>query len=158
MATETTVLSPNLSSPSRVNECAGVVWHHSSGSYIGGVEWIQNPQSKVSYHCLIAKDGRRTVFAPDERIAWHAGKSKWKGREFCNAFTLGVAFEGDTHKYDITQAQIESAIEWLSSRAKKYGWTMDDMTTHRAVSPGRKNDISPAAECVLFAAIAKILK
>jgi hypothetical protein len=46
-----------------------VVLHHSDGSYRGGVAWISNPASKVSYHVLIARDGRRTVFANDTKGA-----------------------------------------------------------------------------------------
>jgi hypothetical protein len=44
-----------------------VVLHHSDGSYRGGVEWIASPASKVSYHVLIARDGRRTVFCQRHR-------------------------------------------------------------------------------------------
>lgn len=146
-------LTPNVSPKHRVNEAIGVVWHHSCGSFSGGVEWICDPKSQVSYHCLIALDGRRTVFAADSRVCWHAGKSRWRGREFCNAFTLGVAFTGDTYKRSLTDAEIESALEWLRPRWGKYKWTIDSMTTHRAISPGRKDDISPEAERVLFSAI-----
>jgi hypothetical protein len=40
-----------------------VVLHHSATAATGAaVEWIASPASKVSYHVLIARDGRRTVF------------------------------------------------------------------------------------------------
>ena len=30
-----------------------IILHHSSGSYLGGISWIRNPKSRVSYHYLI---------------------------------------------------------------------------------------------------------
>lgn len=151
-------LTPNVSAKYRVNEKQGVVWHHSAGSFSGSVSWILQSKSQVSYHCIINLDGSRVVFADDSRVCWHAGKSRWKGRSLCNGFMLGVAFSGDTNKRDLTQAEIDSAIEWLAPRWKSYNWSMDNMTTHRAVSPGRKDDISPKAEKQLFDAIRKKLK
>lgn len=157
MATEISKPTPNVSSKSRVNECLGVVWHHSAGSFNGSVDWILQSKSQVSYHCIIDLDGSRVIFADDRRVCWHAGKSKWRGREFCNGFTIGCAFSGDTNDRNLTDHEIESAIKWLRPRWDKYDWSMDDMTTHRNVSPGRKDDISPAAEKQLFAEIRKRL-
>jgi hypothetical protein len=57
---ERKVFTPNKGNKVIIPEA--VVLHHSDGSYRGGVEWIANPASKVSYHVLIARDGRRTVF------------------------------------------------------------------------------------------------
>jgi AmpD protein len=149
--------TPNVSPRVRVNERLGVVLHHSCGGYEGGVEWILNPKSQVSYHVLIAPDGRRTVFAEDSRVCWHAGKSQWRGREFCNAFTIGVAFTGDTNDRELTDAEVASALEYLLPRMKRYGWTVADITTHRHVSPGRKDDVSPAAERRVLEALKKAL-
>jgi hypothetical protein len=61
---ERRVNTPNKGS--KVIIPSAVVLHHSDGSYRGGVEWIANPASKVSYHVLIARDGRRTVFCAND--------------------------------------------------------------------------------------------
>jgi len=87
--------TPNKSSSKITPE--GVVLHHSYGSYAGGVSWILNDTSNVSYHVLIDTDGSRTVFADDNERAWHAGKSSFNGRGGCNGFMLGVAFTNDTN-------------------------------------------------------------
>jgi hypothetical protein len=70
---ERKVFTPNKGNKVIIPEA--VVLHHSDGSYRGGVEWIANPASKVSYHVLIARDGRRTVFCQDTERAWHAGRA-----------------------------------------------------------------------------------
>jgi AmpD protein len=112
------------------------------------------PESRVSYHCLIAPDGERCRLVPDERIAWHAGVSQFQGREHCNLFMLGLAFAGDTYREPITPAQLESALEWLEARWAARGWTIGAMTDHRQVAPGRKDDLNPAEWERLRAALA----
>jgi len=121
-----------------------VVLHHSDGSYLGGVEWIANPASKVSYHVLIARDGRRTVFANDTDRCWHAGVSSWQGRKDLNSWSLGVSWEGNTYDRPLEDAAMDSAIEYLAPRMKKWGIPMNMVVTHQQVSPNRKTDISAA--------------
>jgi N-acetyl-anhydromuramyl-L-alanine amidase AmpD len=121
-----------------------IILHHSDGSYLGGCEWIANPASKVSYHVLIARDGRRTVFAEDTDRCWHAGKSSWLGRPDLNSWSLGVSWEGNTYDRPLEEAAMDSAIEYLAPRMKKWGIPMTRILTHQQVAPTRKTDISPA--------------
>lgn len=134
------------------NECVGVVLHHTGGSYAGALAWLTNPVSRASAHVIIAKDGLRAVLAPDEAITWHAGRSRWRERYGCNAFTLGVEFEGDTKEAPLTEDQIASWVEWFGCRYMKYGWLQEDVTDHRtvAVPAGRKRDLEPdqLARCI----------
>lgn len=108
-----------------------------------------------SYHCVIRQDGARFVLVPDEAIAWHAGASTFHGRTRCNDFLLGVSFAGDTAREPLTPDQIASALEWLEERWVRYGWSLEWMTDHRQVSPGRKRDLDPAQWERLRAAIAE---
>jgi len=128
------------------NSLLGVVLHHSAGSYGGSVNWCLNKTAKVSYHCIIDTDGSRTVLAKDNDRCWHAGKSEWNGTKWCNNFTIGLAWSGNTYVRELNYHEIYSAIEYLEPRMRLYGWTLSNITTHRHVSPGRKNDPSPAAE------------
>jgi AmpD protein len=104
-----------------------------------------DPASKVSYHVVVAKDGRRTVLAdPDERT-WHAGKSEWRGRKDLNSWSIGAAFEGDTNTRQLGEDELASMAEYLLPLMKRYGLTVADVTDHRTVAPGRKDDLSPQA-------------
>ena len=145
--------SPNVSS-SRIKP-EGVVLHHSSGSYGGSVSWILKDVSNVSYHCIIDEDGSRTSFADDDRRCWHAGKSRFKGRGGCNGFLLGLAVSGNTKTRELSDDEVASAVEWLLPRFKKWGWPTDlsTITTHREVSPGRKDDVDVRAEEKIKAAL-----
>ena len=120
-----------------------VVLHHTSGSYAGSVDWCLKPESQVSYHCIIKRNGERTVLASDTQRTWHAGKSNWKGKPDLNSWALGVAFEGDSYKEPLSVDMINSAIEYLVPRMKKLSIPITSITDHRTVSPSRKNDLNP---------------
>ena len=137
---ETKVRTPNVSAKPITPKA--IVLHHSGGSYAGGVAWIKNPASRVSYHCLVAQDGRRTVFAMPEQRTRHAGKSEWRGKRDLNSWSVGVAFEGDTNKRELGEAEMASLAEYLAPIMRDYRLTVADVTDHRTVSPGRKDDLS----------------
>jgi len=134
-------LSPNRSAGP--HERRGVVFHHSQSPFTATIERMADPASRVSYHCLIDADGTRCTLVPDAEIAWHAGVSRFQGREHCNDFLLGLAFAGDTYAAPLTAAQLASALEWLGRRWAPLGWSMGWMTDHRQVAPGRKQDLNP---------------
>jgi N-acetyl-anhydromuramyl-L-alanine amidase AmpD len=144
---EAKVKTPNVSAKPIKPEA--VVLHHSGGSYAGGVSWIKNPASRVSYHVLVAQDGRRTVFANPTQRTWHAGVSSWKNRRDLNSWSIGAAFAGDTNKEPLTDAAMASMVEYLVPLIKKYGLSLNDLTDHRTVSPGRKDDLK-ASELARF--------
>ena len=121
-----------------------IVLHHTSGNYNGSVAWCLDPTSRVSYHCIVAKDGRRSVLAdPDERT-WHAGVSSWRGRKDLNSWSVGAAFEGDTNKRQLNEVEMESMADYLLPIMKRYNLSLRDVTDHRTVSPGRKDDLAMA--------------
>ena len=140
--------TPNVSHGRRIKPKA-IVLHHTAGGYAGSVAWCLDPISKVSYHAIVARDGRRTVLAdPDERT-WHAGVSSWRGRRDLNSWAIGAALEGDTNKRKLGEAEMASMAEYLLPIMKRYGLTLDDVTDHRTVSPGRKDDLA-ASELARF--------
>lgn len=149
----------------RQNELAGIVLHHAAGYYDGTVSWCCNPASQVSYHAVVALDGRRTQLAQDSHIAWHAGKSRWKGRNFCNGFMLGIAVTGNTNDGamrgtagpDLTTPEIESVAEWIHTRMMRHGIGLQDIVTHREIAPGRKDDTSDKALAAVKAHLERLL-
>ncbi len=147
-------VSPNFAA-SPPHERLGVCFHHTVLSFEETIAHMARPESRVSYHVVIAPDGTRARLVADERVAWHAGVSSFQGREGCNAFLLGVAFAGDTRAAPLTDAQIASALEWLAPRRERRGWTLAAMTDHRQIAPGRKDDLEPTEWERLRAAIGR---
>jgi N-acetyl-anhydromuramyl-L-alanine amidase AmpD len=136
-----TLSTPNKS-PNTITPMA-VVLHHTAGSYAGSVSWCMNPGSKVSYHVIIARNGRRTILADDRFRTWHAGRSVWQGRPDLNSWSLGLAWEGDTYTDPLGEDAMASALEYLVPRMHKWAIPLNMVLTHGQVSPGRKTDIAP---------------
>jgi AmpD protein len=139
---ETKARTPNVSAKPIVPKA--IVLHHSGGSYAGGVAWIKSPASRVSYHCLVAPDGRRTVFAEPTQRAWHAGVSSWRGKRDLNSWSVGASFAGNTYDKPLTDAAMASMAEYLAPIMRRYRLTLADVTDHRTVAPGRKDDLKPS--------------
>jgi N-acetyl-anhydromuramyl-L-alanine amidase AmpD len=150
-----TLSTPNKSS-ARINP-TGIILHHSAGTYAGTVSWCINSESRVSYHCIVATDGSRTILGQDTERLWHAGVSAWRGRRNCNDFMLGIAVSGDTYRRRLTPVEIDSVAGWCVEKMQIHRIALENVTTHRKVSPGRKNDISPLAEVEIRKRIIEII-
>jgi N-acetyl-anhydromuramyl-L-alanine amidase AmpD len=135
----------------------GIVFHSSYGSAAGSLSWIKDPASKVSYHTMIFPDGTRHNVVPFDRVAWHAGQSSFRGKSGCNGFTVGISWEGDLYKRQLSENEIASAVEISVRLMKKYGFGLEWVTDHRTVSPGRKADIPPAVLAMIKSRIEAVL-
>lgn len=130
------------------NEVKNIVLHHTAYED----ENLNDKQVREQYmkkgssssHVVIEENGKRTIYASPEQVTFHAGKSKWKGREDVNDFSVGVEFQGNTNKKPLTNAQIESFVEYYTPIAKRYNLSLKDIITHQMVAPGRKPDITDA--------------
>jgi N-acetyl-anhydromuramyl-L-alanine amidase AmpD len=129
-----------------LKKVAGIVLHHTAGSFDGSVSWCMKAESKVSYHAIVALDGRVVQLANDNDVCFHAGQSEWRGRRLCNGFMLGVAVSGDTTRRVLGALEVAAVAKWCVERMKRHGLTIADITTHREISPGRKADVDTRAE------------
>ena len=57
------------------------------------INWLINPRSKASAHLVIRRDGSITQLVPFDKIAWHAGRSAWKGFINLNRYSLGIELD-----------------------------------------------------------------
>lgn len=118
------------------NKVKGIVLHHTATTSTETALKIMagpNPTGKVSCHVVIAPDGTRYVLAPPTAITWHAGKSRWNGRDWCNSFTVGIEFQGNTLTTPLTEEQIQSAIDYCLPIMQKYKLKESDIITHRQI-------------------------
>jgi AmpD protein len=95
---------------------------------------------RVSSHFLIRRDGTLVQYVPCAMRAWHAGASRWKGRERCNDFSIGIELEGaDDVPY--AEPQYETLAALLRALLRRYGAL--DVAGHSDIAPGRKTDPGP---------------
>jgi N-acetyl-anhydromuramyl-L-alanine amidase AmpD len=142
-----------------------IVLHDTAGNYAGSIDWtnkVINPQTGkrlyASYHCIIARDGRRTITNLDDNRAYHAGTSSFKGRHNLNKWSIGVAFERDSYTEPLQPEAIESALQYIIPRMKKWNITPDWVTDHRTVSPNRKRDLKKEEFDKFYLALLKNFK
>jgi AmpD protein len=104
--------------------------------YYAGLEGL-----RVSAHFLIRRDGALVQFVSCADRAWHAGASRWNGRERCNDFSIGVELEG-TDERPYTRKQY-ARLAALVRRLRR-SWPLRDVVGHSDVAPGRKTDPGPS--------------
>lgn len=95
---------------------------------------------RVSAHCCVFRDGAITQYVPFGRRAWHAGVSRWRGRERCNDFSIGIELEGADH-IPYTDAQYTALTSLAKALFDRYpGLSVDTVVGHCDIAPGRKTD------------------
>lgn len=97
----------------------------------------------VSAHCCIFRDGRLTQYVAFDRRAWHAGQSRFDGRERVNDFSIGIELEGDddTPYTDPQYAQLAQLCIGLIEAYPRI--TPARIVGHSDIAPGRKTDPGP---------------
>jgi N-acetylmuramoyl-L-alanine amidase len=101
----------------------------------------QRPQ-RVSAHYVLAEDGAVYRLVPEDRVAWHAGRSHWRGRDSLNATSIGIEIvnlHGDRHDYP--PAQIAALIALCREiMARHTAIAARNVVGHSDIAPKRKID------------------
>ena len=137
--------TPNFSKYSRSAKDIKYVIIHYTGmqSEIASIRKLINPSSKVSCHYLINKKGKITQMVKDNKVAWHAGKSKWKNSKNLNSQSLGIELVNKGHKIgyeNFSTLQIQSLINLCKKLKKKYKIQKNNFLAHSDIAPLRKID------------------
>ena len=104
---------------------------------------LSDPEAKVSAHYLISKTGEVTRMVPEDRRAWHAGVSFWRGIRDVNSASIGIELDHPGHKYgytDFPDAQFEALVPLLARMVKAHAIPRANVVGHSDVAPARKID------------------
>ena len=104
---------------------------------------LRDPEAKVSAHYLIEEDGRRLRLVAEERRAWHAGRSSWKGEPDVNGRSIGVELVNPGHEHgyrDFPDVQVEALLLLLDEIRGRWAVADGDIVGHSDVAPDRKVD------------------
>ena len=96
--------SPNYAPRPAGTDIDVLVLHYTELPLKESLDVLSDPQRplKVSAHYVLAEDGTLYRLVPEDRAAWHAGRSYWRGREALNASSIGIEIvnlHGDQHDY-----------------------------------------------------------
>ena len=138
-------LSPNCSAKKRKKRDIKFVIIHYTGmqSEIESLNRLKDKKAKVSCHYLINRKGLVTQLVHENKIAWHAGKSKWKNFNDLNKNSIGIELVNKGHKFgyqNFSNLQIRKLIILCKKIKKKYKLKSENFLGHSDISPLRKND------------------
>ena len=98
---------------------------------------------QVSCHYLISREGKIFQMVKDNRVAWHAGKSKWGKFENLNSKSIGIELVNKGHKYGyqkFSRKQINTLIKLCKGLKRKYRIKNRFILGHSDIAPLRKFD------------------
>ena len=140
-----TLYSPNFTKKARKTKDINLIILHYTGmqSKIASIKRLLDPNFKVSCHYLIDRQGQILKMVEDNKIAWHAGKSKWSNFKDLNKHSLGIELvnRGHRHGYEkFTTLQIKNLIKLCLTLKRKYKIKNSNIIGHSDVAPLRKKD------------------
>jgi AmpD protein len=95
---------------------------------------------RVSAHFLIRRGGALVQFVSVHDRAWHAGRSRHRGRPGCNDYAVGIELEGDGRRR-FTRAQYRCLSRLIQALARRL--PLRDIAGHSHIAPRRKRDPGP---------------
>ena len=119
---------------------------HYTGMQTGpmALERLRDPnEPRVSSHYMVEEDGRIFRLVAEERRAWHAGVSYWKGERNINGVSIGVEIVNPGHEFGyrpFPDAQIAAVIELITDIRSRWMIPDDRIVGHSDVAPTRKDD------------------
>lgn len=71
-----------------------LVMHYTAGRDAeSSIRWLTRPDARASAHLVIGRDGAVTQLVPFDRVAWHAGPSRWDGVSGLNQHSIGIELD-----------------------------------------------------------------
>jgi N-acetylmuramoyl-L-alanine amidase len=107
------------------------------------IERLCDPAAKVSAHYLISEAGEVSRLVPEDKRAWHAGASFWRGHRDVNSASIGIELDHPGHALGyrpFAEAQIDALLPLLHRITRTYEVPRANVVGHSDVAPARKTD------------------
>lgn len=102
-----------------------------------------DPDAKVSAHYVVEENGNVLSLVPEEKRAWHAGISHWRGRDRLNDNSIGVEVVNPGHEFgyrSFPETQMQAVTALCSEIVKRRKIAPRDVVGHSDIAPSRKED------------------
>ena len=107
------------------------------------IDRLRDPEAKVSAHYLVDEDGTILRMVDEDRRAWHAGRSHWRGITDVNSASIGIEIVNPGHEFGyrpFPAAQMSSLIPLVAEIKERHDITRGNVVGHSDVAPARKQD------------------
>jgi len=135
---------PSPNHDARARPVSMIVLHYTDmTSAEAAIARLCDPEAKVSAHYLVTRAGEIVRMVPEERRAWHAGQSYWRGMTAINHDSVGIELDNPGHLngyVPYTDAQIDALIPLVADIKQRHGITRGNVVGHSDVAPARKRD------------------
>ena len=104
---------------------------------------MRDRDAQVSAHYMVEEDGRVFQLVDEEKRAWHAGVSFWKGESDINSASIGVEIVNGGHDFGLPafpDAQIEAVMELVGGIMQRHQIAPENIIGHSDIAPARKQD------------------
>ncbi len=112
-------------------------------SAAAAIERLVDPLAQVSAHYLVEEDGRVWRLVSEERRAFHAGVSCWRGEHDLNRVSIGVEIVNPGHEWGyrpFPPAQMAAVRELCRDILARHPIPPDRVVGHSDIAPERKAD------------------
>lgn len=107
------------------------------------LERLRDPDAKVSAHYLVEEDGRIYRLVDEEKRAWHAGVSEWRGETNINSASIGIEIVNGGHEFGLPEfpdTQINAVIALSKDIINRREILPSSVLGHSDIAPARKQD------------------
>ena len=107
------------------------------------IDRLTSSDAKVSAHYVVKEDGEVLQLVDEEKRAWHAGKSYWRGTTDVNSASVGIEIVNPGHEFGyrpFPDEQIASVIPLVADIKDRHGIGRGNIVGHSDVAPARKED------------------
>ncbi len=102
-----------------------------------------DPAAEVSAHYMIDEDGTVTRLVAEDKRAWHAGRSYWRGITDVNSASIGIEMVNPGHEFGyrpFSDAQMEALLPLLARIVEVHDIPRANVVGHSDIAPARKCD------------------
>ncbi|MDE2517761.1 MAG: N-acetylmuramoyl-L-alanine amidase [Rhodospirillales bacterium] len=118
---------------------------HYTGMQSGAaaIERLCDPAAKVSSHYVVEEDGAIYRLVAEDRRAWHAGVSFWRGRSGLNDVSIGIEIVNPGHEWgyrDFPVLQMAAVCDLCLAILSRHRIPARNIVAHSDIAPDRKED------------------
>lgn len=104
---------------------------------------LRDPAARVSSHYVVEEDGAIFRLVAEDRRAWHAGLSQWRGQNLLNGRSIGIEIVNPGHEFGyrpFPALQMAAVCELCLEILTRHAIAPRDVVAHSDIAPDRKED------------------